>query len=77
MASRNPFFIPGTTSITARFRPAMSGPTSGHHSPQFGRVLLALLEDIKRTFGSAVTAVQEYDQDGNEMVWRVSIRVAP
>ena len=64
MDHQNPVFIPGPTNIPERLRRAMSVPTWDHRSPQFGRMFVPLLEDIKRVFGTHQGEVAVFTASG-------------
>lgn len=64
MEYQNPIFIPGPTNIPERLRKAMSVPTWDHRSPEFGRMFVPLLQDIKRVFGTTEADVAVFTASG-------------
>ncbi|MDN3518139.1 aminotransferase class V-fold PLP-dependent enzyme [Aquisalimonas lutea] len=64
MENQNPVFIPGPTNIPERLRKAMSVPTWDHRSPEFGRMFVPLLADLKRVFGTRHGEVAVFTASG-------------
>lgn len=64
MANQNPVFIPGPTNIPERLRKAMNVPSWDHRSPEFGRLLPPLLDDLKQAFGTREGRVAPFTASG-------------
>lgn len=64
MENQNPVFIPGPTNIPERLRKAMSVPTWDHRSPEFGRMFVPLLQDLKQPFGTTRGDVAVFTASG-------------
>jgi alanine-glyoxylate transaminase/serine-glyoxylate transaminase/serine-pyruvate transaminase len=50
MTGQNPVFIPGPTNIPDRLRAAMNVQTSDHRAPDFAKLFLPVLRDVKTVF---------------------------
>lgn len=50
MSDQNPIFIPGPTNIPDRLRNAMNRQTVDHRSPNFSRLFVSVLKDVRQVF---------------------------